>query len=181
MANFEHDHMAFEHAPVGLVLSERRVIKSCNVLFATMFGYNRDALIGQSFRILYESDQDFENIRDIGLGQLRAGLPYCDERLMTHKDGSAFWCRFRASTLEPHDPLLRVVLSFALIDTSKPSTILTKRERQVIVGLKKGRTSKQIARDLDLSHRTIEDVRARLLKKFSVKNSMELLSFVVGV
>lgn len=146
-----------------------------------MFGYEREALINQSFRILYASDQDFEGIRDVGLGQLRAGLPYCDERLLMRKDGLAFWCRFRATTLQPEDPLARVVLSFALVDPTQKSASLTTRERQVIVGLKKGYTSKQIARELGLSHRTIEDVRARLLKKYSVKNSMELLSAVVGI
>lgn len=170
-----------EHAPVGLVLTERRVIRACNPAFAALFGYTKAELIGQSFRMLYTSQQDFENVRDVGLDHLRAGKTYSDERMMTRRDGQVFWCRVRATTLRPDDPLARAVLSFAEMPGTVAPSSLTNRERQVIVGLSKGQTSKQIALELGVSHRTIEDVRARLLKKYSVKNSTQLLSAIVGI
>lgn len=46
--------------------------------------------------------------------------------------------------------------------------------------LSRGRTSKEIAQVLELSPRTIEDVRARLLKKFEVKNVAVLLARLSG-
>lgn len=52
---------------------------------------------------------------------------------------------------------------------------LTKREREVLSGLSRGLTSKEIGRELGLSPRTIEDVRARLLRKFEIKSTSELL------
>ena len=174
------DTLAFDHAPMGLALTEQRIIKSCNETFAQMFDYPKQELIGESFRRLYGSDQEFHQIRDIGLEPLRHSLPYTDERLMRRKDGSMIWCRFRARTLTPERPLDRIVLSFALIDNRPSGPKLTPREREVVLLLSKGQTSKEIARVLGLSPRTIEDVRARLLKKFQVKNVAVLLARLSG-
>lgn len=173
--------IAFDQAPIGIVLSERRIIRACNRTFADMLGYRRRDLIGQSFRMLYASQQEFERIRDIGLGPLRQGGAYSDERLVLRRDGSRIWCRFRARTLTPEAPLDRTVLSFAVISETAPGVALTARERQVVRLLARGMTSKEVARDLSLSPRTIEDVRARLLRKFEVRNVAELLARLTGV
>ncbi|WP_204115414.1 PAS and helix-turn-helix domain-containing protein [Shimia biformata] len=167
--------LAFDEAPVGIVLTENRVIRACNRTFAAMLGYDRAALVGQSFRMLYGSNEEFARIRDIGLEPLRRDGVYSDERMMRTATGATIWCRFRAHSLTPDDPLARIVMSFARVsDTPRPG--LTPRERQVLGGLGRGQTSKEIARDLGLSPRTIEDVRARLLKRFKVRNAAELLA-----
>jgi PAS domain S-box-containing protein len=177
---YDLDRLAFENAPMGLALTKDRTIRACNRTFAEMFGYQKEDLIGQSFRRLYGTDQEFHQIRDIGLEPLRRSLPYTDERLMRRADGSRIWCRFRARTLTPETPLKRIVLSFALIDTAREGPQLTPREREVLLLLSKGQTSKEMARVLGLSPRTVEDVRARLLKKFQVKNVAVLLGRVSG-
>ena len=168
------DKLAYDAAPVGIVLSEDRVIRACNAEFAAMLGYQRNDLVGQSFRLLYGSQEEFERVRDIGLGSLQAAHVYSDERMMRRRDGSQIWCRFRAHALVPEAPLARLVMTFAVISDSPPAA-LTPRERQVVGGLGRGLTSKEIARELGLSPRTVEDVRARLLKRFGVKNATELL------
>jgi len=174
------DQLAFENAPMGLALTEYRVIRSCNDTFAQMFGFEKSQLLGQSFRLLYGTDQEFHQIRDIGLEPLKQDLPYSDERLMQKSDGSHVWCRFRARTLTPKDPLARIVLSFALIENTPSGPSRTPREREVLMWLARGRTSKEIAQVLNLSPRTIEDVRARLLRKFKVKNVAVLLARLAG-
>ena len=63
--------LAFETAPVGIVLAENRVIRSCNKTFANMLGYHVENLVGQSFRMLYGSDDEFEHVRDVGLTRLK--------------------------------------------------------------------------------------------------------------
>lgn len=176
----ELETLAFDFAPMGIALTEHRVIKTCNRSFANMFGYGKQDLIGQSFRLLYGSDEEFHQIRDIGLKPLSQSLPYTDERLMRRSDGSRIWCRFRARTLTPDQPLARTVLSFALIDDSMSGPKLTPRERDILLLLSRGLTSKEMARTLGLSPRTVEDVRARLLKKFKVKNVALLLSHLSG-
>lgn len=173
--------LAFQNAPVGIVISEQRIIRACNQEFARMFGYDPAELVAQSFRVLYASDRDFERVRDMGLNNLRDGRPFSDERLMQRKNSEQFWCRVRATTLQPNNPLAETVLSFAELEFPDPGVSLSAREKQVIVGLSSGKTSKEIARILGISPRTVDDVRARLLRKFGVSNTIELLSHVVGL
>lgn len=167
---------AFDFAPIGLVMTCNRVIRACNTTFASLTGYDREALIGQSFRRFYGSTEEFDRVRDVGLQPLRQSENYTDERMVSHHLGHSIWCRFRARSLTPETPLQHVVMSFAPIADNAAVLSLSKRERQVLARMSRGQTSKEIARDLGLSPRTIEDVRARLLKRFSVKNATELLS-----
>lgn len=180
----DHDEtlnaLAFESAPIGIVLTEKRVIRACNDTFATIFGYEKRELLGQSFRVLYASNEEFEQMRDIGMKTLRAGGRYSDERIMPRKDGSLFWCRVRAHSPTPDDPLRRTILSYADISDQRPYVSLSVRERQIILSLSGGNTSKEIARQLGISPRTVEFYRARLLKKFNVSNVTELLAHLGG-
>lgn len=172
---------AFLHAPIGLVLTEERVIRVCNQAFAEMFGYTPEDITGQSFRMLYADHAEFERIRTIGFDSLAATGRYSDERLMPRRDGTLFWCRVRVATQFRDAPLKRVVLSFADLSDVRPVTALTIRERQVIQGLVKGMTSKEIGRQLELSPRTVEEHRANLLAKFDVRNVAGLLAKLGGI
>ena len=167
--------LAFEHAPIGLVLSENRIIKRCNTTFSHMLGYCTGEVEGRSFRMFYGSDEEFDHVGNVGISALRRTGKYSDERLLRHREGYSIWCRFRAHSMTPDKPLTRLILSYALIYENKLPITLSKRERQVIGFMNQGLTSKEIARELGLSHRTIEDVRARLLKRFGVKRSADLL------
>lgn len=169
--------LAFEHAPIGLVVTESRVIKGCNPSFAGMFGYRVDELLEQSFAILYPSMEEFERIRDVGVEPLKRNNRYSDERIMARKNGSLFWCRVRGHSLtRDDDPLRRAVWSFADLSETRNVLNLSGRERQIVMHLGEGRTSKEIARMLDISPRTVESYRARLLKKYNAHNVAELLS-----
>ena len=169
------EELAFDTAPVGIVLTENRVIRTCNSTFCLLTGFDKHALIDQSFRKLYENEAEFQRVRDIGLKALSAGREYSDMRLLRRADGSSIWCRFRAQALNAANPLERTVLTYAKLSEPADQTNLTARERDVVLGLRAGQTSKQIAHQLGLSSRTIEDVRARLLKKFEAHNTVEML------
>ena len=174
------DALAFDMAPVGIVMTEARVIRSCNARFAAMTGHDRATLPGQSFRLFYDSERAFAATRDIGLTPLREGRDYSDERLLRRADGGKLLGRFRARTLTPEDPLARLVMSFAPLPDTAPDRALSPRERTVVAGLTRGLTSKEIARELGLSPRTVEDVRARLLRRFKARNAAELLIRLAG-
>lgn len=169
--------LAYEYAPVGLVVTESRVIRACNPAFAAMFGYARDELIDSSFAMLYPSLEEFVRIRDVGVEPLRRSNRYSDERIMARKDGTLFWCRVRGHSLtRDDDPLRRAVWSFADLSETRQVLALSTRERQIVMHLGEGRTSKEIARMLSISPRTVEAYRARLLKKCGAANVAELLS-----
>ncbi|MDP3896318.1 MAG: LuxR C-terminal-related transcriptional regulator, partial [Mesorhizobium sp.] len=136
----------------------------------------------QSFAILYPSLEEFVAIRDVGVEPLKKTNRYSDERIMARKDGTLFWCRVRGHSLtREDDPLRRAVWSFADLSDFKPVTALTTRERQIVMHLGEGRTSKEIARMLTISPRTVEAYRARLMKKHRAGNVAELLSRLGGV
>lgn len=169
--------LAFECCPVGIVMTENRFIRTCNPAFADMFGYARGELVDQSFAVLYPSFEEFVRIRDVGVEPLKQHNRYSDERIMARKDGSLFWCRVRGHSLtREDDPLGRAVWSFADLSHSRAVLALTTRERQIVMHLGEGRTSKEIARMLSISPRTVEAYRARLLKKCRASNVAEMLS-----
>jgi two-component system response regulator FixJ len=62
--------------------------------------------------------------------------------------------------------------------TSRLAT-LSQRESQVLVGLMNGRTNKEIARELDLSSRTVEVYRAKLMTKMKAQSISELVRFAI--
>lgn len=175
MTNSTADALAFEYAPIGIVMTKNRVISTCNLTFAEMFGYEREELIDQLFDFLYPTKMEFDDIRDRGVEPLRSTGKYSDERIMAHKNGTLFWVRVRGHSFTRDDPLRHAVWSFADISDARPVTNLTPRERQIVTHLCQGKTSKQIARLLDISHRTVETYRAKLLKKHRASNAAELL------
>lgn len=56
---------------------------------------------------------------------------------------------------------------------------LSRRERQVLSGLVEGQTNKEIARQFDLSPRTVEVYRAKLMTKMQANNISELVRFAM--
>lgn len=173
--------MAYLYAPVGLVVTENRVIRDCNLAFARMFGYERAALRDRLFAILYPSQEEFVNIRNRGIKDLRESRAYWDERVMIRKTGDLFWCRVRGHSFTPDEPLMRAVWSFADLSETRPYQPLTRREREVMSLLGEGMTSKEIARALDLSFRTVEVHRGRLMRKFGVRNTAGLVQALAGL
>jgi DNA-binding NarL/FixJ family response regulator len=57
---------------------------------------------------------------------------------------------------------------------------LTGREREVLVGIARGCTNKEIAADLGISHRTVETHRESLMRKLQIRTVAELTRFAIG-
>jgi DNA-binding CsgD family transcriptional regulator len=58
--------------------------------------------------------------------------------------------------------------------------LLTSRERGVLAQILKGASSKEMARTLAISARTVESHRANILLKLGAKNTAELVRIVLG-
>ena len=58
---------------------------------------------------------------------------------------------------------------------------LTRRQRQVSELLAKGLRNKQIAEELGISPRTVEDHRSVIFEKLCVRNAVELTRKLLGV
>lgn len=63
---------------------------------------------------------------------------------------------------------------------SRPSIdCLTERERDVVAGLVRGLTNKQIGQELGISHRTVEIHRGRAMRKLGTPTLAALLTTVL--
>lgn len=173
--------LAFDLAPVGLLVARRREVRSYNQAFCDIFGYAPEALKGQSLQALYPSQEEFAHIGERALAAMRATGVYADDRIMRRLSGEQFWCHVTGRTTNREDPFAAAVWVFQDLSATRPLTAeLTTREREVAQFLVNGRTSKQIAADLAISFRTVEAHRARLMRKFGVSTSSELVARLVG-
>lgn len=71
------------------------------------------------------------------------------------------------------------VISAYRNNRSSPFETLTNREREVLNLVVEGHTSKVMADMLCLSPRTVDHHRANLLRKFDMKNSVDLVNFAI--
>lgn len=173
--------LAFELAPVGMCVTEERVVVRCNAAFAQMFGYAPEELAGRPLAPLYPSEDEYQQIGKIGLPVMREQGIYGDERIMKRRDGTLFWCRVVGRAVDRSQPFARAVWMFEDISPRRRvGGQLTAREREIAQHLVTGRTSKQIARLLELSPRTVEGHRSRIMKKLGAANHGELVARLVG-
>lgn len=174
--------LGFIESPVAhLVVRYRRIIE-INKAIERLFGFNRAALVGRSVQRLYPSTADFKRIGEICEAALRRGETtfYEDKRFMQTHEGQIFWARARGVTLSPEDPFALMIWSFDRVEERASHPVnLTPREREIAPLIGQGLTSKQIGERLGISHRTVETHRARLMKKFGVHNTAELVSQIV--
>lgn len=172
--------LAFELAPIGMVLSRDRAIVDCNRHVCEMFGAERLALIGQSFLVLYPSADEFERTGARISPIMNRQGSYADDRIMKRVDGrfkgEVFWCHVTGRALDSAEPHGAGIWTFEDLSSRRPVRAeLTAREREVAAHLLQGLTSKEIGRALNISHRTVEIYRARLMRKYQANTTADLV------
>ena len=172
--------LAFDLAPIGLVLSRHRTMVDCNQRVCEMFGVSKDQLVGQSFLLLYPSADEYERTGARLLTLLGKGGAYADNRIMRRvggrDKGELFWCHVTGRALTLSDPHAAGIWTFEDLSQRRPvKAELTAREREVAAGLMEGMTSKEIGKVLTISHRTVEIYRARLMRKYKSHTTAELV------
>lgn len=172
--------LAFELAPVGLALSRNRAMVDCNRHLCEMFGARLDQLVGQSFQVLYPSAQEYERTGARIAPLLNRHGTYSDDRIMKRLDGrfkgETFWCHVTGRALNQAAPHEAGIWTFEDLSARRPvKAELTPREREVAARLMEGLTSKAIGRALDISHRTVDIYRAKLMRKYGASNTGDLV------
>ena len=174
---------AFEFSPTAVALSRNRVIVDCNLKMQDMFRAQREALIGQSFEVLYPSQAEFERtgVRISACLGSSGGGHYADERVMRRPgDRSLFWCQVSGHALDRSRPHAACIWSFEDLSATRPIAVeLTPREREIGALLVEGLTSKVAAKRLGLSPRTVEIYRSRLMRKHGVETSTGLVRMLL--
>lgn len=172
--------LAFDLAPVGLVLSRHRTMVDCNQAVCDMFGTSREQLVGQSFQILYPSADEYERTGARIAPILNTQGSYADDRVMKRVDGrfkgETFWCHVTGRALNRNDPHEAGIWTFEDLSARRPvKAELTPREREVAALVMDGQTAKAMGRTLGISPRTVEIYRAKLMRKYGASTSADLV------
>ena len=182
---------AFELAPIGLALSRGRLIANCNRELLAMFGAKREQVVGQSFKVLYPSATDYDHMMERIAASLSPDGHYAGGRVMKRLDTcdceGLFWCHISGQVISGN------VLSPVEIETavsiwafenmsekSRREAAPTRREREIALLLIEGMTSKVIGKRLNISPRTVDVHRARLMHKYEAATTQELVRKLLG-
>ena len=91
-------------SPVGIGLVINRTLDWANERMYRMVGYEEGSLLGQSAKVLYPDDEEYERTgREIKAGIEKSGTSEVETRWV-RKDGTVFDCSIRACYLNPKDP-----------------------------------------------------------------------------
>lgn len=77
----------FRVAPIGIGIVRNRILTEVNPMMCSMLGYSREELIGQSSRILFRNQEEFDHVGKVKYEQIAlAGSGYV-ETIWVHKEG----------------------------------------------------------------------------------------------
>jgi PAS domain S-box-containing protein len=172
---------AFELAPIGLVLSHQRLMTDANRQALAIFGATREQFVGRSFELLYPTHDEFERTGQRIVASLDANGWYADDRVMKRlggdRAGELFWCHVSGRALDPRQPHAAGIWAFEDLSSRRALKVdFTAREREIAALLIEGLTSKLIGRRLDISPRTVDVYRARLMRKLGAASTADLVN-----
>ena len=118
-------------------------------------------MIGQSFRVLYPTQGEYERTGERILAQPGyETAEYADERAMRRVDGELFWCHVWGHALDAADPHAAGIWSFEDLSSRRSLKLdFTAREREIAALLIEGLTSKLVGKRLGISPRTVDVYR----------------------
>jgi two-component system sensor histidine kinase/response regulator len=95
----------FDAAITGLLMVRNRIILRCNRTLETMFGYGPGEMTGQNVRLFYPDDASFADLVAKFNPQLMATGRFVSEHEVMRQDGSRFWARLSAQSIDPTRPM----------------------------------------------------------------------------
>jgi PAS domain S-box-containing protein len=177
---------------VAAVVSDPRKadnpIIACNDAFMQLTGYARDEILGRNCRFLRGEGTEPEQTAMLREA-IAARRPLMVELTNYKKDGTPFRNAVMIAPLfDDAGELAYFLGSQMAIDDGAVSRQerarglvegLTRRQRQILEALAKGRLNKQIAYELDLTERTIKMHRAAMLRALGVRTGAEAIRIAI--
>jgi|GEM_PF-4537443 len=95
------------NTPIGIaLLNAERVILEANRAFLDIFGVEADTLIGHHSRVVYGSEEQYEDLGRRAYPMVMAGGTFSDDMLMLRPDGKGVWTRLTGRLIDPEHPEL---------------------------------------------------------------------------
>ena len=91
----------FDNALVGICFMHERRFLRVNARMEEMLGYAPGELRGQSVRVVYARQEDFEEVGRI-VETFPSNNRYVHERPLVARDGSLLWCLIAGRKIEPY-------------------------------------------------------------------------------
>jgi PAS domain S-box-containing protein len=95
-----------------------------------MYGYTPEELQGQSTRIWFQSDEEFDQVEAAANSRLALGENYSSEILLCKKDGARFWVQTDSRAVDPADPLAATIIGMADINERKLAEAALKQTKE---------------------------------------------------
>ncbi|MFM2005942.1 MAG: hypothetical protein RLZZ09_1597, partial [Pseudomonadota bacterium] len=120
----------FEHATIGLALSEDRLIVRANRALSDLLGFAPEELVGQTTAQLFHSEEAYRESGIVELlARLRSGDAIASEFKLRHKQGERLYVRVVAKAIDPEAPALQVI---SMVEDITAQKMTEARNRQLI-------------------------------------------------
>lgn len=95
----------FNNAQVNciMVMDADGIILDVNKAFTNNFGYSKEDLRGQNFRVLFIQSDNEKNVPRLEIESVLTTGQACDENYLVDKQGRAIWCTGEAMLIEGED------------------------------------------------------------------------------
>jgi DNA-binding NarL/FixJ family response regulator len=128
---------------------------------------DRTRLLGYSFSVTLPVIRGALDAGFRGCVSKNASLHQLEIALEAILDGGIFFDRDYGSQLRP------------MLATTVVEEVLSAREKEVLVGIARGLSGKQIGFDLNISNKTVETYRARASQKLGLSDRSKLVDYVL--
>lgn len=89
--------------PLGIAFLQNRTYVWINEAYSEISGFARDELIGNSTRMLFASESDYQRGAKEAYRSLAQGLPYSEELQIVRKEGLSRWVRVTGRAIDSTD------------------------------------------------------------------------------
>lgn len=156
----------FLAAPVGIGVVVDRIIKDANNRLCDMTGYSRDKLVGQSARMLYATDADYDYVGSEKYCQIAEKGTGSVETRWRRKDGPVIDVLLSSTPFNPAD--LSAGITFTALDITEQKR--TEKDLRL--------NESRLASLLELSQMSVES--ERMLTDFALEKAIELTGSTIG-